>query len=58
MPAIVDIPTGAVVTNDYPQITLDFETEWTAYFRPGAPDLYPQKYRDEIDEVMLPSTRT
>ena len=54
VPAIVDIPTGAVVTNDYPQITLDFETEWTAYFRPGAPDLYPQKYRDEIDEVMLP----
>jgi putative glutathione S-transferase len=53
VPAVVDIPTGAVVTNDYPQITLDFETEWAAYFRPGAPDLYPQKYRDEIDEVML-----
>src|ERR1700760_144062 len=53
VPAIVDIPSGAVVTSDYPQITLDFETEWTAYFRPGAPDLYPEKYRDEIDEVAL-----
>ena len=51
VPAIVDIPTGAVVTNDFPQITLDFETEWTEYHRAGAPDLYPEKLRDEIDEV-------
>jgi putative glutathione S-transferase len=51
VPAIVDIPTGGVVTNDYAQITLDLETEWTAYHRPGAPDLYPQGLRDEIDEV-------
>jgi putative glutathione S-transferase len=52
VPAIVDIPTGGVVTNDFPQITLDLETEWTKYHRPGAPDLYPEKHRDEIDEVM------
>ncbi|HET8582801.1 MAG TPA: glutathione S-transferase C-terminal domain-containing protein, partial [Jatrophihabitans sp.] len=26
-------------------------TEWTAYHRPGAPELYPEKLRDEIDEV-------
>ena len=26
MPAIVDIPTGQVVTNDFPQITLDLST--------------------------------
>jgi putative glutathione S-transferase len=51
VPAIVDIPTGAVVTSDYPQITLDLETEWSAYHRPGAPDLYPEKHREEIDEV-------
>jgi putative glutathione S-transferase len=51
VPAVVDIPTGAVVTSDYPQITLDLETEWTAYHRPGAPDLYPADHRDEIDEV-------
>ena len=51
VPAIIDVPTGAVVTNDYPQITLDLETEWTAYQRAGAPDLYPEKHRDEINEV-------
>ncbi|MDJ0378221.1 glutathione S-transferase C-terminal domain-containing protein [Cryobacterium sp. PH31-L1] len=51
VPAIVDVPTGKVVTNNYPQITLDFETEWTAYHRPGAPDLYPEALRAEIDEV-------
>jgi putative glutathione S-transferase len=51
VPAIVDVPTGAVVTNDYPQITLDFSTEWTAYHRPGAPALYPEPLREQIDEV-------
>ncbi|MGW4092798.1 glutathione S-transferase family protein [Nocardia sp. NPDC004750] len=53
VPAIVDVPTGQVVTNDYAQITLDFSTEWTAYHRPGAPQLYPEPLRAEIDEVNL-----
>ncbi len=51
VPAIVDVPTGQVVTNDFAQMTLDLETQWTAHHRPGAPDLYPQALRDEIDEV-------
>ncbi|MBY3795366.1 glutathione S-transferase C-terminal domain-containing protein [Rhodococcus fascians] len=51
VPAIVDVPTGQVVTNDYPQITLDLSTEWTQYHREGAPDLYPEALRGEIDEV-------
>jgi putative glutathione S-transferase len=51
VPAVVDVPTGQVVTNDYPQITLDLSTQWTAHHRPGAPDLYPEADRDEIDEV-------
>ncbi|WP_395310001.1 glutathione S-transferase C-terminal domain-containing protein [Mycobacterium sp. AMU20-3851] len=51
VPAIVDVPTGAVVTNDFAQITLDFSTEWTAHHREGAPQLYPEPLRDEIDEV-------
>ena len=51
VPAIVDIPTGRVVTNDYAQMTLDFTTEWRAYHRPGAPELYPPELRAEIDEV-------
>jgi putative glutathione S-transferase len=52
VPAIVDIPTGEVVTNDVPQVTLDLSTEWSAYHRDGAPDLYPEALRGEIDEVM------
>ena len=51
MPAIVDVPTGQVVTNDFAQITLDLSTQWRAYHRDGAPDLYPEQLRDEIDEV-------
>jgi putative glutathione S-transferase len=52
VPAVVDIATGQVVTNDYAQLTLDFSTEWRAHHREGAPDLYPQHLRDEIDDVM------
>ncbi|MFP5315289.1 MAG: glutathione S-transferase family protein [Actinomycetes bacterium] len=51
VPAIVDIPTGAVVTNNFPQITLDLSTEWKEYHRQGAPDLYPEDLREEIDSV-------
>ncbi|MEV8067119.1 MULTISPECIES: glutathione S-transferase family protein [unclassified Streptomyces] len=51
VPAIVDVPSGALVTNDYQRITLDFATEWSALHRPGAPDLYPRARRDEIDAV-------
>ncbi|OLT45251.1 glutathione-dependent reductase [Saccharomonospora sp. CUA-673] len=51
VPAIVDVPSGRLVTNDYPQITLDLGTEWSAYQRDGAPELYPEALRDEIDEV-------
>jgi putative glutathione S-transferase len=51
VPAVVDVPSGKVVTNDFPQITLDFSTEWTAHHRDGAPELYPEKLREEIDAV-------
>jgi len=52
VPAIVDVPSGKLVTNDYQQITLDLATEWRALHRNGAPDLYPEALRDEIDAVM------
>ncbi|MGO1439633.1 MAG: glutathione S-transferase family protein [Brevibacterium yomogidense] len=52
VPAVVDIPTGAVVTNDFPQITLDFSSQWTRFHRDGAPDLYPESLREEMDPVM------
>jgi len=51
VPAIVDIPSGGVVTADFRHITLDLESEWAAYHRPGAPDLYPDRLREEIEEV-------
>lgn len=51
VPAVVEVSTGQIVTNDFPQITLDFSTEWTAHHREGAPDLYPELQRAEIDEV-------
>ncbi|HEX5143087.1 MAG TPA: glutathione S-transferase C-terminal domain-containing protein [Mycobacterium sp.] len=51
VPAVVDVNTGAVVTNDFAQMTLDFSTEWSALHRPGAPQLYPEPLRAEIDEV-------
>lgn len=51
VPAIVDVRTGQVVTNDFSQITLDLSAEWRAYHRPGAPELYPRDLRPEIDRV-------
>jgi putative glutathione S-transferase len=51
VPAIVDVASGQVVTNDFPQITLDLTTQWREYHRPGAPDLYPEGHRAEIDDV-------
>ncbi|MGB3827560.1 MAG: glutathione S-transferase C-terminal domain-containing protein [Ornithinimicrobium sp.] len=51
VPAIVEISTGQVVTNDFQQMTRDFATQWSGLHRQGAPDLYPQDRRDEIEEV-------
>ena len=51
VPAIVDVHTGEVVTNDFAQITLDLSTQWRAHHREGAPDLYPEALRAGIDEV-------
>ena len=53
VPAIVDVSSGKVVTNDYAQMTLDLSTEWRELHRQGAPDLYPERLRDEIDAVAL-----
>ncbi|WP_250444482.1 glutathione S-transferase family protein [Actinotalea sp. C106] len=51
VPALVDTTTGAVVTNDFAQMTLDLSSEWTEHHREGAPDLYPEGLREEIDAV-------
>ena len=52
VPAIVDIPSGEVVTNDYPQITLDFSTQWCDHHREGAPDLLPEGELEEMWPVI------
>ena len=57
VPAIVDVPSGTVVTSDFREIPRDMETEWTAYHRDGAPDLYPAKLADEIEAVSAPVYR-
>lgn len=49
VPALVDTTTGKVVTNDYPQITLDFSLRW----RPES-TLYPEHLREEIDAWIEP----
>lgn len=57
VPSIVDVESGRVATNDYPQITLDLSTEWRAFHKPGAPDLYPESLREEINKVIDPIFR-
>jgi len=52
VPAIVEESSGMVVTNDFRRMTLDFSTEWTALHRAGAPDLYPEALREEMDALM------
>ncbi|WP_462417200.1 glutathione S-transferase family protein [Kytococcus sp. Marseille-QA3725] len=51
VPALVDVPSGQLVTNDFPQITLDLSSQWRQHHRQGAPDLYPEELRQEIDAV-------
>ena len=52
VPAMVDIPTGQVVTNDFPWITHDLFFEWQDHHRSDAPDLWPADCREEMDDVM------
>ena len=52
VPAMVEVASGQVVTNDFPWITHDFSTEWSEFHRDGAPDLWPADVRDEMEEVM------
>ena len=51
VPALVDIPSGKVATNDFHQITLDFGQEWVEHHRSGAPNLFPKAQRNEIMEM-------
>src|ERR1700760_1153128 len=50
VPAIVDVPTGQVVTNDFDRMTIDLSLEWRKFHREGAPELYPENLRGRIDK--------
>ena len=52
VPAIVEVESGKVVTNDFPQITHDLSFEWREHQRPDAPDLWPADLREEMEAVM------
>ena len=51
VPALVDIGSKAVVTNDFPTMVTDFATEWSSLHRSGAPDLYQESLRGDIDAL-------
>jgi glutathionyl-hydroquinone reductase len=51
VPCIWDRITNRLVTNNFPDITIDMETQFTAFHRTGAPDLYPESLRSAIDQV-------
>ncbi|MDO4465725.1 MAG: glutathione S-transferase C-terminal domain-containing protein [Bacillota bacterium] len=51
VPAVVDLKTGKVVNNDYFNLTRYWEVEWKEFHKEGAPDLYPEELRDQIDEL-------
>jgi putative glutathione S-transferase len=52
VPAMVEVASGEVVTNDFPWITYDFFFEWRDHHRPDAPDLWPDDVREEMQAVM------
>lgn len=51
VPAIVDIETGKVVQNEAWEIPKYLITDWKAYHKEHAPDLYPEAMQNEIDEM-------
>ena len=50
VPVIWDRKEGRIVTNDYPAITLQFDTEFEEYTDRSI-DLYPDDLREEIDAI-------
>jgi putative glutathione S-transferase len=51
VPCIWDTRTRRIISNDFAQMTLTLETEFRAWHRPAAPDLYPVSRRSEINAL-------
>ena len=52
VPAMVDVPTKQLVTNDFGWITHDLFFEWREHHGADAPDLWPDEVREEMEGVM------
>jgi putative glutathione S-transferase len=50
VPVLWDRKTGRIVSNNFPDITINLATEFTQWARPGA-DLYPAALRPQIDAL-------
>jgi putative glutathione S-transferase len=53
LPVLWDTRSQRIVTNDVVQVTVQMETEFAGYYRPGAPDLYPAPMRRDIDALAM-----
>ncbi|WP_240795517.1 glutathione S-transferase family protein [Aquibacillus halophilus] len=51
VPVMVDLNNNKAVNNDYFNLTNYFETIWSPLHKQYAPDLYPERLRQEIDEI-------
>ena len=51
VPALIDVTTGKVANNDYHKLTNYFEVDFRKFHKEGAPDLYPEELREEIDKL-------
>lgn len=51
VPTIVDVKTKKVVNNDYHHLTNYWEVQWKRFHKEGAPDLYPENLREDIDKL-------
>ena len=51
VPSIVDVNTKKVVNNNHYYIPIYLNTAWKPFHKEGAPDLYPERLRPDIDEL-------
>jgi glutathione S-transferase/putative glutathione S-transferase len=51
VPALWDRETHRIVSNNFPDITIDLGTQFGAWAAPSSPDLYPGPLRAEIDAL-------
>ena len=51
VPVVVDVKERKIVNNDYFKLTNYWEVEWKEFHKEGAPDLYPEDLRKDIDEL-------